>query len=1445
VKLAVMAGRLALVVGSQCDSLPELSFVEDGAGALYHALLSAGWQPVGENDGLLLDPVIATLKEAVGEAFKIANDAGATLLFAFIGHGVARGSQNFYLMAADSPSATPNSDNAFHLPQFVNERLIDFPSLDGLVFLVDACQAKEFVEGAAARWTEVLAANRGRMELLVASGVDSAYDGCFTKTILSTFEEGRDIAGDNLLCADLRPAISDHCWRSQTQYLAYSGGDISSGDRGLWLVPNVARCRDAVAGRPTAGLVDQLTTGVIVTDMMRETLAVIEESASARLRLVVGAAGSGKSTLLGLLVRPKTARVLGINLGVADDYVKAAVFLDTGSTLETLAAELAVQLSATVPEFTSATAAIAAELTGDDLKSLDSWAISVTRPLSRCATSGRIHVIVDGLDQPQPGARDVILAALQHLTCVAPKSELGHVRVIAGVRSGEAVDSRAELAHVHRIDIIPPGLAEVAGAATTQLGLHFSEEDLTEMMSDVSTGGWLIARLVREVADHASATTSLATFADLVSARIGLALSDDPGEMVARTLSLIAAAGVGPVFPIELLGAALSDSDTVVPAARVRNAVVRLGALITRGHPGTDRETLGVAHQAMHEPITAYMSVRYLPPAWAHRAIIDAHQQLFTPPDETPVTTSLQHGDEHTDVAKYWVTAAPRHYLGIGDSHEAVEFLKSHDTPIAADNRDRWAGWLPAFTATLGPYHSDTLAVRERLVLCRGSAGDIAGAIADCEALLGDRLRLLGSDHPDTLNSRQLLAGSRAQAGDRVGAITEMEAVLADRTRVQGPDHADVLWARHTLISIRGNAGDVAGAIAGYETLVSDMVRVLGPDHPSALHNRGHIADWRAEAGDFAGAIAEYEALLADRLRVQGPDHVDVFSTRSDLAELRARAGDTAGAIADYEALLADRLRVQGRDHPIIMTTRANLARWRGEVGDVVGAVAEYEALLAELVRVVGPYHQNTLACRGNLAYFRSETGDMAGAIAEYESLLRDEVKVKGKEHPGTFNTRNNLASLRGRAGDAVRAVAELRALVADKTRVLGPDHPETLNVRANLSSWRGHAGDVAGAIAAYESLLADRTRILGADHPNTLQTRNALALRRGEAGQVAAAVAELEALLVDVTRVLGPNNFHTRRARHDLAYRRGAAGDLAGAFADYQALLTDLIRVLGPDNPETLHVRGDLARWRAEAGDMAGAIAEYEALLGDVIRVLGPDHRETLRVRERLARWRGEAGETASAVADLEVLLGDQTRLLGADHPNTLKTRGQLARWRGEAGNAPRAVAEFEALVANSMRVLGPEHPDTLSTRRDLARWRGESRDVASAVADCEALLGDQSRVLRALHPDTLKTRGQLARWRGEAGDALRAVGDFEALVADCLMVLGPQHPDTLNTRRDLARWRGAAGDAARAVAECEALHGDQTGILGADHPDTLKTLGQLAHWQRKAGDVEGNKVS
>jgi hypothetical protein len=87
-------------------------------------------------------------------AFARAHTERATLLVAFVGHGVSTGPQDFFLLARDSPQA-PTSRAAFHLPQGIRENLNGAPSLDGLIVLVDACQTAEGARGAAQRWPEV------------------------------------------------------------------------------------------------------------------------------------------------------------------------------------------------------------------------------------------------------------------------------------------------------------------------------------------------------------------------------------------------------------------------------------------------------------------------------------------------------------------------------------------------------------------------------------------------------------------------------------------------------------------------------------------------------------------------------------------------------------------------------------------------------------------------------------------------------------------------------------------------------------------------------------------------------------------------------------------------------------------------------------------------------------------------------------------------------------------------------------------------------------------------------------------------------------------------------------------------------------------------------------------------------------------------------------------
>lgn len=455
-----MADRLAPVIGSECAALGELEFPATLACGLHDTLTRDGvWHPAVGGAGPLLDPSFDEMRHAVTAAFAAANARQATLLIAFVGHGMTTAAKDFHLMCTDSP-AQPDPESAFHLAEGIRYRINAHPSLDGLIVLVDACDAGEGVQGAAQRWPELLNTG-GRMELLVASSDTAAYSGCFTRTLTNTLTAGISWSGEHLLCGDLVPTLARSCTRQLPQHLSFTSGTKGSdtGDVGLWLVPNIARRADAVTGLPSAGLVDELTRGLIVTDTLRETLAEVIESDASRLRLVLGPPGAGKSTLMSVLIRPALVDTLDVTAG----YISAAAFLDKTSTIETLTKILVAQLVRRVPGFADARDSIAKELTDDDRVSLDSFELELYSPLERCRQPGKqIRILIDGLDQPDQGGRESILAAITRIDS-AERASLGHVKLIVSTRSGLGVENHSALTGAHHIEVRPPTILEALG----------------------------------------------------------------------------------------------------------------------------------------------------------------------------------------------------------------------------------------------------------------------------------------------------------------------------------------------------------------------------------------------------------------------------------------------------------------------------------------------------------------------------------------------------------------------------------------------------------------------------------------------------------------------------------------------------------------------------------------------------------------------------------------------------------------------------------------------------------------------------------------------------------------------------------------------------------------------------------------------------------------------
>ncbi len=499
-----MSGRQALVIASECKQMAELGFVETLARDLQTTLLDpdlGGWSPaLGDRSlSLLLNPSVVDLKATVKAAFRAADKARAALLVAFIGHGITISDDDYYLLVSDSSCESPDSDTAYHLVQQVREALNTATRLDGLVWLVDACEAAGGIKGAGARWVTSLVTSGGRMELLVASGDDLAYEGCFSRTLIATMRAGLRQAGEYLLFADVKPVLTASCPKQTAQLLSYDGVRVidDSTDKGLYLVMNAHRRNSPLTGSAAAGLVDQLTRGVVMTDQVVERFTELVENDAARLRAVIGPAGSGKSTLVSLLLRSEL-----VPTAMSAPRLDAVVFLDPSSDVESIARELSAQLSVALPGFGEASAQLRQRLKPEELRSLPVTEAEVCRPLEACRTPGqRVRMLIDGLDQPDLKHRELVLAEIAGLADPT-RSGLSHVRVIVTARDSLALTERPGMQHAHVIAASPLSRTDLEDLICQRTQTDTAHARYDELLSELPDGGWLIARLLSEIEDR-------------------------------------------------------------------------------------------------------------------------------------------------------------------------------------------------------------------------------------------------------------------------------------------------------------------------------------------------------------------------------------------------------------------------------------------------------------------------------------------------------------------------------------------------------------------------------------------------------------------------------------------------------------------------------------------------------------------------------------------------------------------------------------------------------------------------------------------------------------------------------------------------------------------------------------------------------------------------------
>ncbi|MCS0639482.1 hypothetical protein NX801_28380 [Streptomyces sp. LP05-1] len=201
--------RHVLVIGAQCPALGLLDELEQAARALHDAL-TAPWVGACEKDRvsgatLLCGAGItqSEVERAVREAGRQAASAGALLVVALLGHGMAAGGR-LYFMAGDSEEETPLS--AVDVKALLGQ-VLDTAGVDGLIALVDTCHAAGAVPDLGALATGI---RRGevRLSLLMGAGADQeAYGLRFSRTVTRVLQHGIAGAGETLSPAAVAEAV--------------------------------------------------------------------------------------------------------------------------------------------------------------------------------------------------------------------------------------------------------------------------------------------------------------------------------------------------------------------------------------------------------------------------------------------------------------------------------------------------------------------------------------------------------------------------------------------------------------------------------------------------------------------------------------------------------------------------------------------------------------------------------------------------------------------------------------------------------------------------------------------------------------------------------------------------------------------------------------------------------------------------------------------------------------------------------------------------------------------------------------------------------------------------------------------------------------------------------------------------------------------------------------
>ncbi len=566
-----------------CDPVPGLADLDSitlyrGEGELYDT-----------DSALIVNPTLPQATAALAHGFQQAQDLQRVLVVHYIGHGMnaritGRSSTSHRLLLMDSARAPATSSEAWNPYQEVAE-LIGARRIPGFVFLVDACHAAS-ARPEIGRWGDA-------SETYVwfgASQDTEAFNGCFSRTLLHVMEEG-DSARTGLFpvpdlhSTHLRPLVDQRCNDPKGGTIQRSDDRSSRVDDYVFVTKNRAvKTYEADLGL-SGSTATRLRTAVGDHYQTIDVEPIVEARAKDPFVVVTGGAGAGKTALAAVLRDPPPDL---LDAGIR--RVDAVAFLDTNTTLETIAEAVEPQLRQD-RQWT--------DLIGRYERSLPEpgkvakFERCLAGPASLLEQQDSYTLCLDGLDQLGL-AKEAVLASMDHLL----ESSDGRLQVLATSRPRSAGGPIPDNAHVVEM---PPLTPELARRYLVRKGIEdrLRQDVLLELGSELN---WLVLTLAasQELTNPDARLTGNET--DLYETLRARAERDlGAASLQPVTDTLVAAgqvAGVGPRLPFEIFRQAVHELDGPDDLVNLNLVLSHrsLYPIIERSNPATDDEHVGLFH---------------------------------------------------------------------------------------------------------------------------------------------------------------------------------------------------------------------------------------------------------------------------------------------------------------------------------------------------------------------------------------------------------------------------------------------------------------------------------------------------------------------------------------------------------------------------------------------------------------------------------------------------------------------------------------------------------------------------------------------------------------------------------------------------------------------------------------------------------------------------------